>query len=189
MGNTAGSVKGRNNSAHYFGASEKEGGNLWRKLRMFWHFCLLWYCVSVWPVRLYLPLSDWGFRKYGTTLVISVKDNYEDSNPFGNASRTFETSFGRDYNSNGFLNASTEAFARIADSREDFYILDTTSGDGVVTEGILHLTDSAYTGMDTLLTDGKMKKFCRMSKNNQLIGYTISITYSPPYAWNLLPDC
>lgn len=58
----------------------------------------------------------------------------------------------------------------------------TTSGDGVVTEGILHLTDSAYTGMDTLLTDGKMKKFCRMSKNNQLIGYTISITYSPAYA-------
>lgn len=130
----------------------------------------------------YLPLSDWGFRKYGTTLVISVKDNYEDSNPFGNASGTFETLFGRDYNSNGFLNASTEAFARIADSREDFYILDTTSGDGVVTEGILHLTDSAYTGMDTLLTDGKMKKFCRMSKNNQLIGYTISITYSPAYA-------
>lgn len=129
----------------------------------------------------YLPLYDWGFHKYGRTLTISVKDNYEDTNPVGNAVGTFEAAFNKDYDSNLWKDAAVNSFKKIANKRADFYILDTTSGDGEVLEGLLHVTDSAYNDMDTMLTVGKMKKYCKLNKNQQLVGYTISVIYSPAY--------
>ena len=129
----------------------------------------------------YLPLEKWGFRKYGETLNISIKDNYEDSNPLGNAVGTFEALVGKDYDSNASLDLAVNSFKKIADDREDFYILDTMSGDGTITEGGFHVSDDAYNDLVSMLEAGKMEKFCELKKNKQLVGYTIEITYCPAY--------
>lgn len=133
----------------------------------------------------YLPLYEWGFRRYGNTLSISIEENYEDNKPFMYDVGTFEYMFNRDYNSNGRMNNVIEAFLNMVsgeNAREDLYVLDTISGDGVVLEGTLHVSDSAYTDQVNLLRDLNMDKYCTIEKIPVLLGsYTIKITYCPAY--------
>ena len=88
---------------------------------------------------------------------------------------------GKDYDSNASLDLAVNSFKKIADDREDFYILDTMSGDGTITEGGFHVSDDAYNDLVSMLEAGKMEKFCELKKNKQLVGYTIEITYCPAY--------
>lgn len=122
----------------------------------------------------YLPLEDWDFFKYGETLTISVADKYEDRNPFGNAANTFEAAFGKDYNSNGWLDAAVTDFGKMSNGRSDFYVLDTTSGDGTVTDWEM------FTDIEALLKDGKLDKYCTYEIG--FAGLSADITYCPAYA-------
>ena len=129
----------------------------------------------------YLPMEAWGFRKYGETLNMSVVDSFEGKNYQGDVNMYFEALFGTGYNSNSYVDACVNAFAAMTADRDSFYVLDKTSGDGIVMEELLHFSDNDYTNLVKLLTVGKMYKFCTVTKYPQIIGYTIDVCYSPAY--------
>lgn len=139
----------------------------------------------------YLPLESWNFKKYGKTLSINAK-TYEDSNPIGDRVDTFEFLFGRDYDSNAWLSTAVSSFEKMVGNREDIYVMDTTSGDGVVTDGsLVYFDDSHYTDFCKLLDAGKLTKFCKVEKHTDLWtwpGYNIKVTYCPAYAMQVIAD-
>lgn len=130
----------------------------------------------------YLPLKDWDFKKYGQTLNISVKDHYEDTNPFTNKDNTFEALFGRDYNPNSFVDDCEDAFLEMTGSRKSYYTLDYSSGDGQVLEGVRHVSDDFYQEFKDMLKAGKMLQYCKLKKDDKLIGYELQVTYCAAYA-------
>lgn len=107
----------------------------------------------------YLPLYTWGFDKYGETILTGTPS----------ASHTFDIAF--------------LAFANMSRGRSDFYVLDTTSGDGVVIEGALHSDNGvAYRIQEIFLERMHMDSYCKLRKVEHLgLGYTIEITYCPAY--------
>ena len=130
----------------------------------------------------YLPMEAWGFRKYGETLNMSIIECFEGDNYLGDPNMTFEALFGTGYNSNGYVDACVNAFVAMTADRNSYYVLDTTSGDGVVMEGLLYFFDYDYTNLVDFLTAGKMYKFCTITKYPQILGYTMDVCYSPAYA-------
>ena len=128
----------------------------------------------------YLPLDSWGFGKYGQTLTMSILDNFEDENTFGDEEYVFENLIGMDYNSNSYVNSAVEAFGKMSNGRSDFYILDTTSGDGRVMEGTVNFGDT-FDNLIKLLKTGKMYRFCEVEKADLWVGYNIYVTNSPAY--------
>jgi hypothetical protein len=67
-----------------------------------------------------LPLEYWGFKKYGQVFSVSIKDNYE--NKWWKAQEgTWENLMGFDYNFNGNLSYTINAFSKVGSSREDLY--------------------------------------------------------------------
>jgi hypothetical protein len=71
-----------------------------------------------------MPLSSWGFARYGTTKSISVAANYEDSSPFGNKMGTFEWLLNMDYNDDSGTARTIGAFEKTASTREAIYRYD-----------------------------------------------------------------
>ncbi len=74
----------------------------------------------------YLPLEKWGFKKYGKTYTISVKDNYEYDYKKNctekEREQTWEYLFQKDdYNSNGKQQDTVTEFGRVIPSREEIY--------------------------------------------------------------------
>lgn len=136
----------------------------------------------------YLPLEKWGFYRYGEDLVISVKDSYEDSSPFGNSVNTFEYMFKAEYDSNNKLDDCINAFFEMTSNREDYYVLDYLSGDGNVMEGGVHFWESAFDDFVELIEIGKLDKYCSITKTEHLVGYTISVTYCPAYAAQIIAN-
>ena len=155
-------------------------------------------CQTIFNIRnsddlvTYLPLNAWKFDRYGKTLEISIKEKYEDTNPFNNRSGTFEDLFSnKDYNSNGQLDGAINAFSNMTDSRESYYILDYNSGDGQVMDGLLRFGDSEQE-FNKLLTAGKLTEIPHnygiVNRNNLVVGYTLDVTYSPAYASQLIAN-
>lgn len=139
----------------------------------------------------YLPLYDWGFRKYGETLTISIEDKYEDTDPIGNAKGTFEYLFGKDYNSNGYVDDAEDAFKEMTSGRDSYYVLDTKSGDGVVMDGFVRYGDSDVE-FKAMLDAGKLintpHDYSDVKKNQLVVGYTLEVTYCPAYAAQLVSN-
>lgn len=129
----------------------------------------------------YLPLKAWGFEKFGKTLNMSIVDSFEGKNFLGDPNMTFEAVFGTGYNSNSYVDACVNSFKAMTTDRDSFYVLDKTSGDGIVMEELLHFSDNDYTNLVKMLTAGKMYKFCTVTKYKQIIGYTMDVCYSPAY--------
>lgn len=69
----------------------------------------------------YLPLSKWGFDRYGITYSASITSEYE-NRLFVAQEGTWEHLFGEDYNYNNNLNSTVEVMENIADCREDLYV-------------------------------------------------------------------
>lgn len=134
----------------------------------------------------YLPLPDWGFKKYGTVLTISVADYYEDSNMFGDAEGSFEWLTGLDYNDNGGISSALNAFAAIVDTREQLYVLDNSS-DGQVNIGNAYHTTQAgaeerLLEVQALMDEAKLSRFCQLSIVSGTFGIKhVRVTYSPAY--------
>ena len=129
----------------------------------------------------YLPMEAWGFKKYGETLNMSIIDSFEGKNYLGDPNMTFEAVFGMGYNSNSYVDSCVNAFAAMTADRDSFYVLDKTSGDGIVMEELLHFSDNDYTNLVKMLTVGKLYKYCTVTKYPQIIGYTMDVCYSPAY--------
>ena len=130
----------------------------------------------------YLPMAAWGFKKYGETLSMSIIDSFEGSSYQGDPNLYFEALFGVGYNSNSYVQSSVDAFVAMTKDRNTYYVLDTTSGDGIVMEELLHFSKNDYTNLVNMLTVGKMYKFCTVTKYSQIIGYTMDVCYSAAYA-------
>lgn len=76
----------------------------------------------------YLPLSYWGFKKYGKMLEISVEDKLEDSKPFSDRVGSFEWLIGEDYNNDGGTQRTVGRFENVVSTRSGIYNYDYTDG-------------------------------------------------------------
>ena len=133
----------------------------------------------------YLPLTEWGFRKYGVTYTISVHDLYEDSNWFGNKEGTFEWLCGYDYNDNGGIAGALEAFNKLATNREQLYVLDTTS-DGYCNIGnASHWSQSAAekrkAELEAELESVKLNRFVSIGVRQSGLMWIAEVNYCPAY--------
>jgi hypothetical protein len=131
-----------------------------------------------------LPLSQWGFKKYGTVKSISVTDNYE--NTFGAAEvGTFEWLVGEDYNNDGGTQRTINAFSALATNRTMIYKLDTTSDGKVWQNNLGHITRSgAETELRELkaeLQAEKLLRFANVYIVKKLFVYYVEINYAPAY--------
>ena len=73
-----------------------------------------------------LPLSKWGFKKYGKTYTVSIEDSYEYDGKKNctekEREQTWEYLFQKDdYNSNGKQQDTVTEFGRVIPSREEIY--------------------------------------------------------------------
>lgn len=134
----------------------------------------------------FLPLEDWGFKKYGKVMTVSVAEYYEDSNPFTDAVGSFEWLTGDDYNDNGGIAAALEAFRAIVSNREQLYILD-TSDDGKVNIGNKYHTtmegaQNRLLEVQAMMDEVKLGRFITLAILTNSVGIKhVELTYSPAY--------
>lgn len=61
--------------------------------------------------------------------------------------------------------------------------------EGTIQEGGIYFKDDAYDKFTQMIKDGKMAKYCRVKKDNGLIGsYTIKVTYCPAYVGQIIAN-
>ena len=133
----------------------------------------------------YLPMPEWGFKKYGVTYTISVSDLYEDSNWFGNKEGTFEWLCGYDYNDNGGIAGALEAFNKLATNREQLYVLDSTT-DGYCNIGnASHWSQSAAENrkaeLEAELESVKLNRFVSIGVRQSGLMWIAEVNYCPAY--------
>jgi len=138
----------------------------------------------------YLPLTDWGFTKYGTEKRVSVEDKLE--NKKGTREKgTWEWLIGKDYNNDGGTQRTITAFGQIAENREEVYKLDTTDDGKVWEKNLGRLNyDKIVSDYDTLvaeLEDEKLLRFCNVSITDGPI-YHVEVNYCPAYLMQSLAN-
>jgi hypothetical protein len=133
----------------------------------------------------YMPLSAWGFKKYGKTLSVSVAGLYKDNQLFGDKAGTFEALLGETYNDNGGIAAALEAFAALAKTRDDLYVLDQTDN-GIVNIGNqYHMTQSGaekrLAELQSELESVKLARFCQLAIYETTGIKRVNVRYTPAY--------
>ena len=69
-----------------------------------------------------LPLSDWGFRRYGTDIIIKLSD-YSSVNILGTYwSSSFKDMVGINYNNNEKIDWLLEKFSNVCSNRNEVYV-------------------------------------------------------------------
>lgn len=139
----------------------------------------------------YLPLSSWGFNKYGIVKDISVEDHYE--NHWGTAQAgTWEWLTGSDYNNDGGTQRTLDAFAKIASNRNELYILDNTDDGTVWENNIGHITragaESELAELTNALRTEKLLKYCNLKVVGGGISYHVAVNYCPAYLMQMLAN-
>lgn len=144
----------------------------------------------------YMPLTKWGFNKYGQIKRISVKDNYEDSSVFGDKKYTFEWLTGEDYNPDGGTKRTIDAFGKLANNREELYVMD-SSNDGKAIENEYRSTNynEATARIKKCKEDLETEKLLRFSKveiekdSGTLVSfYRAKVNYCPAYVMQTLAN-
>lgn len=126
-----------------------------------------------------LPLDSshgWGFKRYGVDRSISIKDKYEDHNPFGNKAGTFEDLVGMDYNPNSQMDNVLAAFQKIASNRGALYVF-TAADNTYEWLGINHFGfDAAQKDADKFKQglNSTMKQFCKVEVHSVKDGFGVS---------------
>lgn len=115
----------------------------------------------------------------------SVEDSYE--NKWGRRQEgTWEHLVGIDYNNDSGTKNTLEAFSKIANSREELYIIDTSS-DGKVNQTNIYYDEYEYAEweipiLEYNLTKYKLNKFCNTSIQKDWMGrYYVEVNYCPAY--------
>ena len=133
----------------------------------------------------YLPMYEWGFRKYGVTYTLSVNDYYEDSNWFGNKEGSFEWLCGYDYNDNGGIKGALEAFNQLATNRNQLYVLDSTSDGKCNIGNASHFSQSAAetrkAELEAELGDVKLARFVSIGVRKSGLMWIAEVNYTPAY--------
>lgn len=133
----------------------------------------------------YLPLEVWGFKKYGTTKSISVLSNYEDEDWFTDEPGSFEWLTGVDYKCNSGVQKALTAFAALATTRDDLYVLDLTD-DGTVNIGNVNnfsqaAAEKRMAEVQALMDEAKLSPFVSLSIIKKGFWMEAVVTYSPAY--------
>ena len=142
----------------------------------------------------YLPLSQWGFTKYGKSYSVSIRDSYEDKWGKYNDG-TWEAMFGCDYNYNGNLNDTLKAFSKIVDNRNQLYQF-TDGSDTLYTYKQKYDTKAQATAAATAQAKKygtRIDRFCQYYtvENNPLIGsryYQLAVRQCPAALMMILTD-
>ena len=133
----------------------------------------------------YLPMYEWGFRKYGVTYTLSVNDLYEDDAWFADKEGSFEWLCGYDYNDNGGIKGALEAFNKLATNRVELYVLDSTS-DGFCNIGnASHWSQSAAetrkAELEAELGAVKLARFVSIGVRKSGLMWIAEVNYTPAY--------
>ncbi len=136
----------------------------------------------------YLPLEKWGFKKYGTTRAVSVREYYAS----GNAEGSFKWLTGVDYNDDSGTQRTLDCFSAIVDTREQLYKLD-TSEDGTVYENdIGHLTkggaEKELVELRAALEEERLAKFCTLKVVGSLAWWHVEVNYCPAYFMQIIAN-
>lgn len=133
----------------------------------------------------YLPMYEWGFRKYGVTYTLSVNDLYEDSNWFGNKEGSFEWLCGYDYNDNGGIKGALEAFNKLATNRVQLYVLDSTSDGKCNIGNASHWSQSDAENrkkeLEAELGSVKLARFVSIGVRKSGLMWIAEVNYCPAY--------
>ena len=142
----------------------------------------------------YLPLEVWDFKNYGIEKSISVDDNYENHGVGSPEKGTWEWLTGRDYNNDSGTQRTLNAFAKIANNRNELYILDTTEDGKVWENNRGHSTkEGAEDELSELTRDLETEKLLRFC-NLYIVGggfmtrYHVEVNYSPAYLMQTLAN-
>ena len=140
-----------------------------------------------------LPLKEWGFTNYGMTKSISVEAHYE--NKWGRRQEgTWEWIVGADYNNDGGTARTLRYFTKIANNREELYILDSSSAGKVWENNFGHLTRAGaqreLEELTLMLENEKLLKFCklRIVGGGFLTLHHVEVNYSPAYLMQTLAN-
>lgn len=141
----------------------------------------------------FMPVSPWGFDKYGVIKEISVEKHYENS--LGGAEEgTWEWFVGRDYNNDSGTQRTLNAFAKITKNRDQLYPLDTSDEAKVWENDWGHVTKAgAEKELKELSSDLEKEKLLRFCKLYIVGGgwftpYHVEINYSPAYATQVMAN-
>lgn len=139
----------------------------------------------------YMPLTQWGFNRYGVTKSISVAQYYENS--LGSAEEgTFEwLTGGLDYNDDSLTQNTLSKIVKIANTREDFYRYTDEEVTKVWEDDLGHTT---YAGaveeleeLTEALRSERLLKFCNLSIQSGLLHH-VEIHYCPAYLMQTLAN-
>ena len=144
----------------------------------------------------YLPLSSWGFKNYGVTKSISVREFYSyEPGFFGKEKEgAFKWFIGESYNDDGGTQRTLDCFAALATCREDLYKLDTTAHGKMTYTGLFGLK---YTKDDALakakevqtkLQNEKLLKFCKIYLVKSGTKYYVEVNYCPAFFMQMLSN-
>ncbi len=150
-----------------------------------------------------LPISHWGFKKYGVTRNISVEDHYE--NKWGKSHRgDWEWLIGnkRDYNNDGLggTRRTLYFFKKICDTRGQIYIKDSSSSGIAKYSGIRNLTlknaEKERVSAEKELKKEKLLRFSELgiekrrfqTRGDYIDGYYVVVRYCPAYLTQTLAN-
>ena len=138
----------------------------------------------------YMPLTQWGFSRYGINKTISISQYYEDS-VGGYDEGTFEWLCGYDYNDDSLTQDTLSKIVKIANTREDFYRYTDEEVTKVWEDDLGHITYNGaveeYNELTTALTNEKLLRFCSLSIQSGLLHH-VEIHYCPAYLMQTLAN-
>lgn len=140
----------------------------------------------------YLPLRKWGFTKYGVMKTVSIAGQFENHIGYPRKHH-WEWLTGRDYDNDASTLRTLNAFAKIANSREDLYVIDDSNDAKVWENDFGHMSlkgakeELAQLTMD--LEKEKLLKFCRLSiVDKKARPYYVEVNYCPAYVMQMLAN-
>lgn len=140
-----------------------------------------------------LPLSSWGFKKYGQTApyTISIAKYYEDSKFFTNKIGTYEWLLGEDYNNDGGMERTLKLFGNIAGDADDLYEYDMTSDGLVNPHNKYHTTlngaEEELVKVNRELENQKLDRFSYAYVDDAAIKRVL-VRYKPAYLMQILAN-
>ncbi|MDR1641391.1 MAG: S-layer homology domain-containing protein [Clostridiales bacterium] len=137
----------------------------------------------------FLPLSEWGFGKYGKTYEISVRDKYESILLFA-PEGTWEHEFGVDYNFNGNKEDTLRKFGNIASNRNALYAFANKDNE-VYTYSERYFTQSAANAAAASRAEKygeRISRHTNISVVQEGFLYKITVRQSPAACMMILSD-
>lgn len=130
----------------------------------------------------YLPQAEWGFKKYGVSYTLSVRDWYK-----GDAGKegTFRWLCGYDYCDSGAVQNALNAFGVLATNREQLYVLDATSDGkcniGSYTYGSQWDAQNRKAQLEAELESVKLARFVSIGVRQSGSSWIAEVNYTPAY--------